>query len=314
MNRILVIRGGAIGDFVLTLPAIKLLRDAWPDARLEILGYKHIIALAEKRFYANAVRSIEYGPLASFFTKDAELPVDLTEYFGSFDLIVSYLFDPDGVFAANLRRCGPTQILAGPAKLTATEHAAEQLARPLEVLGLTLRSAAVELFPNEEDRVAADKFLPTAKRLLAVHPGSGSATKNWPIASWIALGQQLVRENRNLHLVVIAGEADPAQLAQLRQDWAGLPVSYVAAQPLPTVAAVLARCELFIGHDSGISHIAAAAGAPSLLLFGPTEPRIWAPRNRNVRVLRAPNGALDDLPLVEVLGATYELMRIGIRT
>ncbi|HSH40447.1 MAG TPA: hypothetical protein VK993_16870 [Chthoniobacterales bacterium] len=63
MKRILVIRGGAIGDFVLTLPAIKLLRDAYPDARLEILGYKHIAALAENRFYAEAIRSIEYAAL-----------------------------------------------------------------------------------------------------------------------------------------------------------------------------------------------------------------------------------------------------------
>ena len=77
MKRILVIRGGAIGDFVLTLPAIKLLRDAFPDARLEILGYKHIAALAENRFYADATRSIEYGALAGFFAKGGDLPAEL---------------------------------------------------------------------------------------------------------------------------------------------------------------------------------------------------------------------------------------------
>ncbi|MEY2499591.1 MAG: heptosyltransferase, partial [Verrucomicrobiota bacterium] len=66
MNRILVIRGGAIGDFILTLPAIKLLRDGFPSAHLEILGYQHIIVLAEKRFYADAIRSIEHRALAGF--------------------------------------------------------------------------------------------------------------------------------------------------------------------------------------------------------------------------------------------------------
>ena len=98
MNRILVIRGGAIGDFILTLPAIKLLRDRFPRAHIEILGYTHITALAEKRFYADAIRSIEYGPLASFFAKGSALPEELVDYFRSFDLIVSYLFDPDGIF------------------------------------------------------------------------------------------------------------------------------------------------------------------------------------------------------------------------
>src|SRR5919202_2557333 len=98
MKRILVIRGGAIGDFILTLPALKALRDARPDADIEILGYKHIAVLAENRFYAQAVRSMEYGPLARFFASDSEMPAELADYFASFDLIISYLYDPDQVF------------------------------------------------------------------------------------------------------------------------------------------------------------------------------------------------------------------------
>src|SRR6516225_9399629 len=98
MKRILAVRGGAIGDFILTLPALKALREAYPDAHIEILGYKHIAALAENRFYAQKVRSIEYGPLSSFFADNSELAADLAAYFASFDLIISYLFDPDRVF------------------------------------------------------------------------------------------------------------------------------------------------------------------------------------------------------------------------
>lgn len=95
-QRILVIRGGAIGDFILTLPALKALRNTYPDAHIEILGYKHIAVLAENRFYAQAVRSIEYGPLSSFFAKNSEISAELADYFASFDLIISYLCDgPD---------------------------------------------------------------------------------------------------------------------------------------------------------------------------------------------------------------------------
>ncbi len=159
MNRILVIRGGAIGDFVLTLPAIKLLRDNFPHARLEILGYKHIVALAENRFYAQAVRSIEYGALASFFARDANLSPELIDYFHSFDLVVSYLFDPDQIFEQNLRRCGVENFLACSPKFTAHEHAARQLARPLEQLGLALTDAAARLYPSAADREFAAQFL-----------------------------------------------------------------------------------------------------------------------------------------------------------
>ncbi len=296
-----MIRGGAIGDFVLTLPAIKLLRDAWPHARLEILGYKHIVALAENRFYAESTRSIEYGALARFFARGAELPRDLADYFASFDVIVSYLFDPDRVFETNLRRSGAEMILACPPKPDGNEHAALQLAAPLQQLDLTLTSTAAHLYPNEDDRSAAAALVPqTGARLIALHAGSGSSSKNWPIDKWIALGQQLAR---GAHLVVVGGEADSLQLAQLRRAWRELPVSYIVGEALTTVAAVLARCQMFIGHDSGISHIAAAGGTRCVLLFGRTNPQVWAPTNENVRILQAPGGALADLPLAEVLAA-----------
>src|SRR5215471_9806069 len=106
MKRILVIRGGAIGDFILTLPALKALREDFPGAHIEILGYKHIAELAENRFYAQAVRSIEYGRLSTFFAPDSELSAELAGYFANFDLILSYLYDPDRIFEGNLHRCG----------------------------------------------------------------------------------------------------------------------------------------------------------------------------------------------------------------
>src|SRR5436853_7872539 len=137
MNRILVMRGGSIGDLILTLPALKALRHASSRAHVEILGYKHIAVLAENRFYAQAVRSIEHGPLASFFAKNSELPAELANYFVSFDLIISYLFDPDRIFENNLRRCGVENLLCGPDKIVeSAEHAARQLAQPVEEMGI----------------------------------------------------------------------------------------------------------------------------------------------------------------------------------
>ena len=156
MQRILVIRGGAIGDFILTLPALKLLRENYPAAHIEILGYKQIIALAENRYYADAARSVDYAPLARFFARDAELPADLVGYFSSFELIISYLFDPDAIFATNLRRCGAHRLIVGSPKLSEEEHAGSQLARPLTELGLHLTDPTALLFPNEEDRNAAN--------------------------------------------------------------------------------------------------------------------------------------------------------------
>ena len=288
-----------------------MLRDRFPGAHLEILGAKHIVLLAEKRFYADATRSIESGSLARFFARNSDLPVELTDYFAGFDLILSYLYDPDKIFETNVRSCSSATFLAGPSKLDNSEHAVFQLARPLQSLGLSLADPAARLFPNSDDRDAVRRFRSDdAQQIVALHPGSGSETKNWPIDNWIHLGEAI--RAKGDRLVIIAGEADTERIQKLRAAWKSASVQFAENLPLPHLAALLENT-LFIGHDSGISHVAAAAGAQCLLLFGWTDPAIWAPKNENVTVLRAPNGKIAELA-VEDVAAAYALMRIGIRT
>ena len=304
MNRILVIRGGAIGDFILTLPALKALRDTHPQAHIEILGYKHIAVLAENRFYAQAVRSIEYGPLARFFARNSELPAELADYFAAFNLIVSYLYDPDRIFETNLRRCGVENLICGPARIVKyAGHAARQLARPIGELGITVLDFAERIFPSIEDREFARQFLASVPQpIIAIHPGSGSHEKNWSLKKWIGLFSGGSRFTDFERLVVISGEADETQIDQLEQEWINRDIRFAKNLPLPRLAAVLER-STFVGHDSGISHLAAAAGANCILLFGPTDPDVWAPKNENVRVLRPPSGRLDDLQIETVEAA-----------
>lgn len=301
MKRILIIRGGAIGDFVLTLPAIKLLRDRFPTAHIEILANKNIAALAEKRFYADAIRSLESGSLAKFFAENSELPSEWADYFAGFDLIISYLFDPDRIFESNLRRTGTRSFLAGPSKLENSEHAALQLARPLASLGLHLSDPAARLYPSDADRALAAPFAGDAgKGMVVLHPGSGSETKNWAIENWKNLGDFFLSAGRKL--LVIEGEADEARVAKLSTAWRGQPVRFAKNLSLPQLAAFLEK-RFFIGHDSGISHIAAATGARCILLFGWTDPAIWAPANESVTVLRAPEGKMRSLEVSTVAAA-----------
>ena len=72
--------------------------------------------------------------------------------------------------------------------------------------------------------------------------------------------------------------------------------------PLPGLAAALARGRLFLGHDSGVSHLAAALGTPCVLLFGPTDPAVWAPPGAHVRVIRR-GAALDSIAVGDVVEA-----------
>jgi ADP-heptose:LPS heptosyltransferase len=304
MSRILVIRGGAIGDFVLTLPTLKALREGYPQAHIEILGYKHIAVLAENRFYAQAIRSIEYGALSSFFAQDSSLPTELANYFPSFDLIISYLYDPDGIFENNLRRCGVENLIRGPGKVDNRENAARQLARPLEEIGLRARDFASKIYPSTEDRKFAEDFLRGMPQpILAIHPGSGSETKNWPVENWIQFGNYMLGSDKfRGSLVIVSGEADEERSRELQAVWRNDRVQFAKNLPLPGLAALLEHA-IFIGHDSGISHLAAAAGAECTLLFGPTDPDVWAPTNTNVRVIRGANGSMKNIGLAQVAEA-----------
>lgn len=104
-----------------------------------------------------------------------------------------------------------------------------------------------------------------------IHPFSGSAKKNWPLEKFRGLASRL---EKVMPVSWLRGREDPP-----------LPGA-VERNDLYDVACWLARARLYIGNDSGITHLAAAVGTPVLALFGPTDPRVWAPRGSNVRIAR----------------------------
>ena len=305
----LVARGGAIGDFILTLPVIDALRDEFGNDNVEVLANSQVLGLTP----VAAVGALDDPTLAHFFVAQSELAPSWCERFRDFDIVLSYLHDPAHAFQRNMQRCGVRKFVSVPAKLTAATHATEQLQVPLRQFGMAPRSAVPQLHVSDEEIAQARRRLgvSNSQALIALHPGSGSAAKNWPIENWLALAELLLSRHRIV--AVIAGEADHAQFAAFRSRF-GERVLYAVEWPLREVAALLAGSH-FVGHDSGISHLAAAVGANCIALFGPTDPAVWAPRGLQVQIIRAPNGDLRQLPTAAVSAAvSQELMRIGIRT
>ena len=290
-GKILVIRGGAIGDFILTLPAIAALRQQFPAAHLEVLGYPHIAQLALAGGLVNRVQSIEAGALAGFFARGGELAEDLVDYFSEFDLILSYLYDPDGIFQTNVGLCTGAQFIAGPHRADegAGLHAAKVYLRPLE------RLAIFDADPIPRLQVAPDS---PSQHPLALHPGSGSERKNWAEKRWAELLRHLA-EATDLDLLIVGGEAEGGRLQRLAAVVPPARSQVAQSLPLAELARRLAGCRAFIGHDSGISHLAAAVGLPCLVLWGDTAEDIWRPPSEKVVVLRHPGG-LARLPVAEV--------------
>lgn len=302
-GKILVIRGGAIGDFVLTLPVLAALRRQFPGAWLEVLGYPHIVQLAMAGGLVDQARPIEARALAGFFARNGELAEELADYFSEFDLIVSYLYDPDRIFQANVQRCTPAQFVAGPHRPDegGRTHAAKVYLQPLERLAI-FDADHVPRLPLEA--------APSALNQLALHPGSGSERKNWPEVRWARLLEHLVNTT-GFDLLLVGGEAEGERLQRLGAALPPARTRVAQSVPLAELARLLARCAGFIGHDSGISHLAAALGLPSLLLWGDTAEAVWRPPSEKVVLVRHPAG-LTQLTVEEVVEAVRRLWGDGI--
>jgi heptosyltransferase-2 len=299
--KILVIRGGAIGDFILTLPAIAALRQQFPQAHLEVLGYPHIVQLAVAGGLVDRMQAIEARGLAAFFARNGNLSEDLRDYFSEFDLIVSYLYDPDDIFRTNMGRCSPAQFIAGPHRPDERErlHATKVFLKPLERLAIFEADSRPRLSLDVE---------PSTLNQLTVHPGSGSESKNWPEAKWVELLAQLI-ESSNLDLLLIGGEAEGDRLERLSQPLPAGRLEVARSLPLAELARRLVSCVGFVGHDSGITHLAAALGVPSLVLWADTIEEIWRPQGERVKILREARG-ISSITVDCVLGELAKLLMV----
>jgi heptosyltransferase III len=319
--RILVIRGGAIGDFILTLPAIAALRQQFPQAHLEVLGYPHIVQLAQAGGLVDQVSAIEARALAGFFARNGALAEELVDYFSEFDLIISYLYDPDEIFRTNVARCSPAQFIACPHRPNEREPipAAWVYLKPLEQLAIFDANAVPRLrIGSRAENIASDRpqsasDQPAAEPgrrpvRLALHPGSGSERKNWPEERWAELLQKLINFTP-LEMLIVGGEAEGERLQRLAAALSPARVRVAQSLPLTELARSLSRCQGFVGHDSGISHLAAALGLPSLILWGATNEIVWKPGGDKVVLLRDARG-LEHLPVETVFNDISTLFRL----
>jgi ADP-heptose:LPS heptosyltransferase len=298
--RILVIRGGAIGDFILTLPAIAALRRQFPQAHLEVLGYPHIAQLAVAGGLADRVQPIEARGLAGFFARGGTLEPDLVDYFSEFDLVISYLYDPDEIFKTNVGRCLVKQFIVGPHRPDEADriHATQVYLKPLERLAIF-----------DADPVPRLSFNPQLSTLnqLALHPGSGSEKKNWPETKWAGLIQQIIATTR-WNLLLVGGEAEGERLRRLAAVLPPARCSIAQGLPLAELAQRIQSGAAFVGHDSGITHLAAAVGLPCVVLWADTLEEVWRPQGEPLVILKEITG-VRAISVEKVLNELRKLVR-----
>jgi ADP-heptose:LPS heptosyltransferase len=287
---ILVLHSGGLGDIILSLPAIALLRRQFPSVNLTIAG--NVDHLAPIMFgYAERVLSLSALPIHRLYTCENLLPEE-TIFWRSYDRVVSWTGSGNPTFESRMRELQPEACIgAWKPNPDDVRHVSRLFADSLGLaipLEKALEPARISLDPKmraEGRRWLIEHGWSEPDHLIAIHPGAGSKTKRWLAARFIELARRLaVQEKRKL--LVIEGPAEPGLARQIVQTLSMPGVLSSEAAPLDLLAAVIEKCNLFIGNDSGLAHLAAALDVPCLVLFGPTAPGHWAPLGPHVRIVR----------------------------
>lgn len=288
----LVYHAGALGDFITALPVLRVWRREHRGTRITLLGRPGHGILANASGYIDDLWDLDAARHASLFDPGADAG----------DLRALAHFDTALIFAAedspllgNLARAGVPRILHQPPFPAQREHVVDYHLSMLPPNHVT-----------DADRIPVLPFHPAEQRprtsrLAVIHPGSGSQEKNWPIERFAALATACAA--RGLEVTWLLGEAEGN---------IHIPPGHRAARmpPLTEVARLLSRAAVYVGNDSGITHLAAAVGCPTVAIFGPTDPAVWAPRGPRVIVMAASRPA--EVTTDRVLAAVRSLIDHGV--
>src|SRR5262249_23700305 len=226
------------------------------------------------------------------------IPPALRGRLKEFDLAISFLADPGGVVTQNLAGAGVRRVIRSSPAKEPTTHAVYQLASVLDPLGLILRDPVPKLTIDRSQN---------QKPLLGFHPGSGSSAKNWPLGCWNDFLQRIA--SKFGRLLLIGGEADDEVVRAIQLRWRGPPFETAIRRNLWELARTLSRCSIFVGHDTGVTHLAAAVQTPTVALFGPTSPDVWRPLGEHVEIIQGDGGRMDAIGVATVLGVVKALTR-----
>ncbi len=283
---ILVLHPGALGDIILSLPALAILRRSFPGAR---------IALAANLDFARAVAGGYVDDLLSFSTVplhglfgSGPVPEADRHFWSAFGRILSWTGAGDPQFVQNLTALSPAVLIA-PWKPEAGEarHVSRIFLDSIRPwVGEQPEIQVADIFVSPVGQQRARTYLEEHgwkpdRPLFAIHPGAGSAAKRWPIENFRRIARRVLESGEQL--LIVEGPAEQGIAGDVTEDDSAIVARNL---DLNVLAGALQCATGFAGNDSGISHLAAALGIPTSVWFGPTSPHQWAPLGRHVELMK----------------------------
>jgi ADP-heptose:LPS heptosyltransferase len=283
-----------MGDVILTTPAIRAVRETFPNAYIAYLTNEAFASLVRSNPFLDAVIPVNRqlsnrSPRAVYRLWEA-LERDRFDVSCDFQRKVKTALLTWGGGA--VRRFGGTRLDTDFVPLNARSYAADRALATIEPLGVARRDARIEVFVSHEDsadafrRLEAASVEPESRPTLGVFPGAGWRPRAWMPERFAEVARRFIAERDGQ--VVVVGASQERDLVE--RVVAGLPERSATLLDLPlgTLAGVIRQCDVFVSNDTGPMHLAVAVGTPTVALFGPGNFERFAPRAEPHVALREP--------------------------
>ena len=296
LRRGVIISPGAIGDCVLMLPLAHFMKNSLKLGAIDFIGHTQYIDFYPGRTTVNAVRSIDSIDFHRLFADSGDFVLEdgdaLITDFSRYEWIVSFLgadhnsFEENLIFTVNCSRAAEITMLS----LKPSEDFSNHISRFYiqQFIDANLPDTTLPIFdhktqlinPTKTDMTCGRKLLaslglnPTQK-FAVIHPGSGTPEKCWHFENFLSVADFLLENNHQL--VFLIGPAEAEKFSPDVINAFSEKGKCLAEPDLAQVLHIIACADLFIGNDSGITHLAASAGISTIAVFGQTNPEIYGP-------------------------------------
>ncbi|MCP9470919.1 MAG: glycosyltransferase family 9 protein [Nitrospira sp.] len=288
---VLVIHPGSLGDVLLAVPALQRLRAGYPNHRYVLASHEPVGRFLLECNVVEEWVSFETGAIRDLLFGEESFPLsERYSWIQDCELAIGWLKDDDGLIEKRLNMMGIGHVRIG-SPFDPSVVAAHQSDRFCEAIGEQGQGPAVvprirlpPVFERSGEMCLTKRGLALDRPMMMIHSGSGSRAKCTRPEVLASVIDEL--QNAGTQCLLLEGPAD-REVVKAVTGRIGRPLPVLRDADLTTVAGALLRARVYIGHDSGITHLAGLLGVPTVALFGPTDPARWAPKGPHVIVLRA---------------------------
>jgi heptosyltransferase-3 len=304
-QRAVILQPGALGDCILTLPLVKLMRDALGLGGVDLVGHSDYIGILPGRSCVSSIRSIDSTELHRLFVEPAKFDLadhdPLINTFADYAWIVTFLGEPNSnfeqnlIFTANCSHSAEIITLSLKPPEQAKQHVAEyyveqfacQSGLPLDQASVAAGERLIKVTQADRERgleLLDQTGIDVSKRLVVIQPGSGGRHKCWHLDNFLNIARML--RAADIDVLFLLGPAEMERLdGKDKARLSGL-ARCAGHLPLSQVVELLACADAVVGNDSGVTHLAAGMGLRTFAMFGPTDPAQYRPIGPALTVLQ----------------------------